>query len=256
MAWSPDQEVLAIATNNRTILIMTSEWDVLYEVSMLGEDGDAPNTTAAASPSTSVNHDGVQCRLTWRGDGQFFACIFALPGSPQEFAFRVWDRNGQMQAKSEPCDRLSGLLSWRPTGAIIASSVKRVVGRATKHEIVFFERNGLRHGEFSLPIPDCEVLSMEWSADSQLLAVGVRMDAQVPDVGGLTFVQVWHRRNYHWYLKQNFLCGKDSSDLASGGIRWDPENPMKLVLVLKNSHLRSVVMIVVLLGLHEVDDVE
>lgn len=35
----------------------------------------------------------------------------------------------------------------RPSGSLIASTQRR----PNKHDVVFFERNGLRHGEFSLP---------------------------------------------------------------------------------------------------------
>ena len=42
---------------------------------------------------------------------------------------------------------------FRPSGSLIASSQRK----PHRHEIVFFERNGLRHGEFILPFGKMEV---------------------------------------------------------------------------------------------------
>ena len=40
-----------------------------------------------------------------------------------------------------------------------------------------------------------EIVSMSWSADSELLAVLLR-------TGGRQLLQLWHRSNWHWYLKR------------------------------------------------------
>ena len=44
-------------------------------------------------------------------------------------------------------------LAWRPAGNLIAST-QRLPHR---HDVVFFERNGLRHGEFTLPFGRMQV---------------------------------------------------------------------------------------------------
>jgi elongator complex protein 1 len=83
---------------------------------------------------------------------------------------RVYNREGVLQYTSEPVDKLEHVLSWRyelyiqrfsfflqlclqfckfflrPSGNLITSSQRL----PDKHEIIFFEKNGLRHGEFSL----------------------------------------------------------------------------------------------------------
>ena len=43
-------------------------------------------------------------------------------------------------------------VSLRPSGSLIASSQRK----PHRHEIIFFERNGLRHGEFILPFNKME----------------------------------------------------------------------------------------------------
>ena len=45
------------------------------------------------------------------------------------------------------------LYLFRPSGSLIASSQRK----PHRHEIIFFERNGLRHGEFILPFNKMEV---------------------------------------------------------------------------------------------------
>jgi elongator complex protein 1 len=57
-----------------------------------------------------------------------------------------------------------------PSGPLLAS-VAPLFG--TQH-VVFFERNGLRHGEFNLRSAACEVVGMDWNADSDILALNVR----------------------------------------------------------------------------------
>lgn len=71
-------------------------------------------------------------------------------------------------------------------------------GRDGRHDIVFFERNGLRHGEFTLRecIPDQAAMSANeqrkwgyrvrevgWSSDSNILSVWIERDDG--DVGAL-----------------------------------------------------------------------
>ncbi len=58
---------------------------------------------------------------------------------------------------------------FRPTGSLIASSQRK----PNKHEIAFFELNGLRHGEFTLPfgVKEVKVLEVLWNTESTVLAV-------------------------------------------------------------------------------------
>lgn len=67
------------------------------------------------------------------------------------------------------------MLDWRPSGNLIVSS-QRLPHR---HDIVFVERNGLRHGEFTLREKnDHRVLEVSWNADSTVLAVWLESDKQ------------------------------------------------------------------------------
>ena len=63
--------------------------------------------------------------------------------------FVVVSRDGSRLSTSEPVSALGQSLAWRPSGATLAS-VQRL---PNKLQVVFFEKNGLRHGEFTLPFP-------------------------------------------------------------------------------------------------------
>jgi hypothetical protein len=97
-------------------------------------------------------------------------------------------------------------LAWRPSGNLIAS-VQRFgssfegggEGREGKHDVVFFERNGLRHGEFELRETrekfeekeeggetrgwDYRVRDLSWNSDSTVLAVWLDRRGELGDVG-------------------------------------------------------------------------
>jgi elongator complex protein 1 len=78
--------------------------------------------------------------------------------------------------------------------------------------VVFFERNGLRHGEFTLPDKDCHVHQLEWNIDSTTLAILISTE-------GKKSLQFWSSSNYHWYLVHEI-----KKDICS--ISWDSKSPL------------------------------
>lgn len=116
---------------------------------------------------------------------------------------RVYDHQAALQSTSESVPGLEHPLSWRPSGNLIASTQRfgfegGGAGRAGRHDIVFFERNGLRHGEFELRpdhglVPPVKsgalrwgyrVREVLWSSDSNVLALWIeREDAS--DIGAI-----------------------------------------------------------------------
>lgn len=82
---------------------------------------------------------------------------------------RIWNRDAQLQYTSEYVPGLESFVSWRPSGNLIAASQHS----AKKHDIIFFEKNGLRHGEFTL-LSSPAIYTVEkllWSCDSTVLLV-------------------------------------------------------------------------------------
>lgn len=185
---------------------------------------------------SSPDDDGLP-RISWRGDGSLFvvSTLSPLPEDTEDAltaaqkrrrTFRFYSHAGALQSTSEPTPGLEHALSWRPSGNWIVGTQRYGFpgggdGRVGRHDLVMFERNGLRRGEFSLdsvlrsPENTIEpgkwgyrVREVSWSSDSNVLSVWVEKDAG--DTGETLFVrenlqlkyknlvQLWTTGNYHW----------------------------------------------------------
>ena len=168
--------------------------------------------TAAQTPQSSIDSIGMSPdddglpRVSWRGDCAYFvvSSLESLGSSRPRRVLRVFDRQGVLQNTSEPVAGLEHALSWRPSGNLIAGTQRfgfEGGGSGTKgrHDVVFFERNGLRHGEFTLrevskPLPSEEndwtykVKELAWNSDSTILSIWISTDNG--DVGELDVLLV------------------------------------------------------------------
>ncbi|PCH36634.1 IkappaB kinase complex IKAP component [Wolfiporia cocos MD-104 SS10] len=223
---------------------------------------------AAAAAATPIAvgmspDDDKQARISWRGDGAYFVVSALEEHRPEGEAadapvrlrrkMRVYDREGSLSSTSEPVPGLEHSLAWRPSGNLIVGTQRFAPGggkaaglwglgegREGRHDVVFFERNGLRHGEFGLrewaqtgQVRNRQedvrrwgyrVREVGWSADSNVLSVW--LEGAQEDV-----VQLWTTSNYHWYLKQEIAAPRVSSvPPRFTTVSWHPENALRLVL--------------------------
>ncbi|TVY86739.1 Elongator complex protein, partial [Lachnellula willkommii] len=214
--WAPDEELLAITTKADTVVFMSRSFEGITDVTMTTEDLKASNhvsvgwgkketqfqgkgAKALRDPTMPEKvdegvlspNDDLTAAISWRGDGAYLA-ISTIEGNSRRL-IRVYSREGVLDSVSEPVDGLEGALSWRPVGNLIAG-IQRLESRI---DVVFFERNGLRHGQFSLRLTPEQMqlpgqhINLSWNSDSTVLAV-VMVDC----------TQLWTMGNYHWYLKQ------------------------------------------------------
>lgn len=263
--WSPDEELLVIVTGDAKVLFMSRTFDVITSATMGSDDlklskhvsvGWGKKETqfqgrgakAAARSHAGHNHghgggiirdptipekvdegklskfdDGKKCSISWRGDGAYVAVNFFSPEvNDGRRVIRVYNRDGELDSVSEPVDGLEGSLSWRPEGNLMAG-IQRLADRT---DVVFFERNGLRHGQFTLQLPmdqpdAVEDLALEWNADSTVLAVVMRDRVQLYTMG-----------NYHWYLKQEIPVAeyaqvdKEQEKATLPWFSWHAEKPL------------------------------
>ena len=164
-------------------------------------------------------NDDSRATISWRGDGAYLA-ISTIEGGSRRL-IRVYSREGVLDSVSEPVDGLEGALSWRPAGNLIAG-IQRLQSRI---DVVFFERNGLRHGQFSLRLTPDQMqlpgqhIALSWNSDSTVLAV-VMADC----------TQLWTMGNYHWYLKQEIKTSHPGL-LPTSPLVWHPEKPLQLMTV-------------------------
>jgi len=165
-----------------------------------GSLGKAAAQVATAKSGSSPDDDGLP-RISWRGNGAFFVVSSLAPSSSEGFVkriLRVYDRQAALQSTSEDVPGLEHTLVWRPSGNLVASTQRFGIegggaGRVERHDVVFFERNGLRHGEFGLRVLDIggkfkeldsederkwgyRVKELAWSSDSNVLSVWIEHD--------------------------------------------------------------------------------
>ncbi|CAI2174277.1 9937_t:CDS:10 [Funneliformis geosporum] len=250
MEWSPDEELVTFVTGNDTILVMTKDFDVITEFPInVDEAGEAVSISvgwgkketqfhgsvgkSAAQNKVDVSgftlspDDDLKPRISWIGDGSMFCCSIIDPNKGLR-VIRVYNREGLLQYTSEPVDKLEHVLSWRPSGNLITSSQKL----ADKHEIIFFEKNGLRHGEFMLRETFAhKIIEIVWNCDSSVLAIW--MEKNISDNEHSTCVQLWNMNNYHWYLKQEI---QSQSDVRITSVSWDPEKALRLHYTTTNEY--------------------
>ncbi|KAG8722224.1 hypothetical protein FRC09_006606 [Ceratobasidium sp. 395] len=269
-AWSPDESQIVLVNGKDELLIMTKDFDVLFENPLRPADpgqekqtalgwgskqtqfhGSLGKAAAAAElPTTgqggidkpSPDDDGKP-RISWRGDGAFFVVSSLDDQSVRKLRFYSSNPPAHLST-SEATPGLEGVLAWRPSGGLIATTQRfgyegGGVGRVGRHDVLFFERNGLRRSEFGIrdatgsPMePDAtrpwgyKVKEVLWSADSNILALWIERDAA-------DCVQLWTTGNYHWYLKQEVIPSASSTRYTS--VAWHPENPLRLICTTSHS---------------------
>lgn len=228
--WSPALDVLALVTGQAQLLLLSADFEVLFEGPVEADAADgqfvsvgwgrketqfhgaagkqAAQSAAAVLMRPAAGDDGLP-RIAFRGDGQLLA-VSQVDAASSARRIRVFTRAGALEAVSEPVGVLEAALAWMPSGALLAATAMHPDGR---RQVVFFERNGLRHGELSLR-RSTGVASLAWNADSSLLAVRFLDGA----------VEVWTSRNYHWYLK--LQLPQPAADFA-----WNPVRPRCCVAV-------------------------
>ena len=198
--WSPDREVLLLVTfvdneeggKNSVILSMNAEWDVLAETTI------EPHIPGSRGDDSDVH-------VCWRPDATLCA-VSTVDVVDQTRRIRTYKRESlelnsvgrSEDGSGKVVPNLLPQIAWASGGCSnLLTSVQRK-GKRTQ-QVVFFEPNGLRHREFPLrPEPDSPhaiVLGLDWNIESDLLAITLREPLHDK-------VQLWHRSNYHWYLKQ------------------------------------------------------
>lgn len=242
-AWSPDEELLAITTRARTFLYMTREFENVAEITFSQADLQAsqhvsvgwgkretqfqgkrakamrdPTVPEKVDEGKLSSHDDASTTISWRGDGAYVAVITVDESIRR--VIRVYSREGTLDSVSEPVDGLEGALSWRPSGNLIAG-IQRLDDRI---DVVFFERNGLRHGQFTLRLTEEErqfwasQIQLSWNIDSTVLAVRFK-----------DRVQLWTTGNYHYYLKQEIPIVVDPACSLPFSFEWHQEKALRVV---------------------------
>lgn len=196
------------------------------ETQFHGSVGKAAAQEKAITSATLTDWDDRKLRLSWRGDAEYYACSFIEKGHR---TFKVFDREGTVQATSELVDKMSHSLHWRPAGNVLTST--DVDGRG-EHRVIFFERNGLRHGEFRLhhsalfTAAKSTIRDVCWNIDSTILAVTWDHSVEVEDeMEERTEVQLYTCSNYQYSLQYASVFA------GSVVLQWDATEAGKAYLI-------------------------
>jgi elongator complex protein 1 len=242
--WSPDEELLAMVTKADTVVYMTRDFEATVNITLSSEDLKASSHVSVGWGKSETQFKGKRAKalrdptvpervdegalsdlddhrvsITWRGDGAYVA-INTIEAERRRL-IRIYSREGAIDSVSEPVDGLESPVSWRPAGNLIACA-QRLSDRV---DTVFFERNGLRHGQFSLRLsPEDQKtwgsnIALQWNSDSTILAVSF-----------LDRVQFWTMGNYHYYLKQEIKTISSEPNTAAIKVHWHPEKPTRVAL--------------------------
>ncbi|XP_045484164.1 putative elongator complex protein 1 [Pieris rapae] len=244
--WSHDQESLALVTKDYRVIVMSCTYDVVNQVELLTEEfgakefitvgwgkketqfhGSEGKHAAKAKSDFFVDKHALinnQVLISWKYHGSLFAVGFTMEGIRR---FKVFDRGGKLLYTSERQQGLEANLGWRPSGNTIATTQTL----KDKYVVTFFEKNGLKHGEFEIPvIENIEVQKVLWSQDSEILTLVCKeLKDRTPKV--LLFTS----SNYHWYLKQTLTFSghsKISQIMWDNG--FDTSNNKTLHILFKN----------------------
>lgn len=183
-------------------------------------------TVAELERGTLSQFDNGSCSISWRGDCEYFAVTtiedVVASESYSRRVIRVFSREGGLDSVSEAVDGLEHTLAWRPSGSLIASTQRFTDSDGDEVlNVAFYERNGLRHGEFNTRLDPTEeqIVNIEWSANSDVMAFHTN-----------NCVRVWSTKNYHWYLKQEIFVNDQNPDNEVSYIKFHPEKPLHLMV--------------------------
>ncbi|PWN29335.1 IKI3-domain-containing protein [Jaminaea rosea] len=230
---------------------------------------NASSDSSATQQLRPLDDDDGLPHISWREDCAYFVVSSLEPvsGRGSRRLIRTFERSGQLSALSDEGEKgLSHIVAIKPVGNIIATSQRFSAGaegeddsfargREGRHDIVFFERNGLRRGGFSLreesgaaldgkeggitepPLMDKEakgrldqqaswsrphkIVELQWNADGSCLAVWLRRE------DGSDAVQLWTMANWHWYLKQELT----QEDALLRSMQWGRQEDTQLILL-------------------------
>ncbi|KAJ3555021.1 hypothetical protein NM688_g2799 [Phlebia brevispora] len=283
-SWSPDDSALVLATGDEKLILMTSAFDVVSESPLHPTDfgDDAPinvgwgskqtqfhgslGKAAAQAPKPSLvgssPDDDQLPRISWRGDGQFFVVSTLSPQNRDDptsstlehrrRVIRTYSHAGGLQSTSEPTPGLEHTISWRPSGNWVVSTQRYGFpgggeGKEGRHDVVMFERNGLRRLQFSIDSVisaqaqpgdsgrkwGYRVREVGWSSDSNILSLWIEGDE-----GDL--VQLWTVSNYHWYLKHEIAAPPtlDGHPDKFTSVTWHPEDASTIILTTSRKMIR------------------
>lgn len=250
---SPDGEFIVLVTGeSKLLLLQTDLGSVLAERDLYdsycsyndarlnvgwgkketqfhGSAGKQAALTREVIQETLLPNDDGKIRISWRQDGEYFACSFVhrkMEKGVNITSHReilIFQRDSLKPTIKEPCEGLGWALAWRSDGSLIASVQKR----SKSQWVIFFENNGLRHGQFQVPDMDNDIAELYWNCNGNILAVLMSNNR----------LDLWTCQNYRWYLKLSIPCTIEDK---LEKIRWSTNDPLSFYILFEASFARYI----------------
>lgn len=232
-AWSADGELLALVTFQETedenvhmapvLMTMNTQFEILSEVSL---PPHVENEQISVCWNKKTDYQLVAISTVDSEDSIRKIRLFKGESLENIATSRTEDGSGKLIPNiMGQCN-----ISWAGSNTSNLLACVQRKGRKGRN-IVFLEQNGLQHGGFKLEHrkDNEEVVNLDWNAESDLLAVTLEVSGENLKYGK---VQIYHRNNYHWYLK--FELKYDEGNLVSG-IRFDDIKGYNVSVALQNT---------------------
>lgn len=219
-SWSPNEEHYLVVQGDGKLVCFNTLFDMVSSVEL--DDND--ETFAPGQEVTQDMRAIKQAEITWRADSRIFAISYGINGGTKCLT-RDTDMNiikGPARADKEnvaeknvfsvsekPIKNMRLPIAMMPNGSLIAGfQVTVEEGKDDKSEIIFWEKNGLRHGQIELPkfnghLP-C-VQKLKFNSDTSFVAalLSFKGDRSTDNTIPESQIIILHRSNYHWFIKRS-----------------------------------------------------
>lgn len=205
----------------------------------------------------------TNAQITWKADSRIFAinyringgfkCITRdinmniIKGPARACKDNVVDKN-VFSVSERPMRNMRLPVAMMPSGSLIAGfQITQNGNEETKHEIIFWEKNGLRHGQIELPrfksnsTSDSKghlpiVYKVEFNSDSTFLACLIDFDGDRTTDESIPERQIiiLHRSNYHWFIKRSIKAVSEHDFI---GFQWFTSKKNQIMIVDRKANL-------------------
>lgn len=199
------------------------EFNTLFDIISSANLDDNDETFLPGQEITPENSKIEKAQITWKSDSRVFAINYSINGGykclTRDTRMEIikgparadkGDKDINVRSVSEkPILEMKLPVAMMPSGSLVAGfQVSKNAQNEPKHEIIFWEKNGLRHGEIELPkisghLPT--VTQMKFNIDTTFLAVLVNFEGDRSTDPTIPHSQIliMHRSNYHWFIKKS-----------------------------------------------------
>ena len=199
------------------LLSLNTEWDVLAEVRIDRIDDQHPVSLCWTQTQLAINavdqSDQLRKIRIYHGDTLELHAVG-----------RTEDGSGKLVPNLQYSP-----LAWAGSGC---SHLLTAIQRKGKNTtlVAFLEPNGLRHRDFPIRNDTDVVVGLQWNTKSDVLAVTLQQQQGAIDTASVQKVQLWHRSNYHWYMKYEFRYHQQTPVST----KFHPTHPYILYICLEN----------------------